>query len=264
MSRSQAEVPDYVCIIALAHRASTHHPLIVAANRDESHERPTHRAGWWADAPIFGGRDAVAGGTWLGIGRDFRLAAVTNVRDHDVRAAAPAAESRGLLVSRFLSERQSAERFATALPSSAYGPFNLLLFDGADLHYSSNRARPERLGPGVHALSNAVPGEQWPKVDRARDVLEAVLEEPDPTETLFALLRESGPPVGGFDEQQVSLFQRHPVWGTRSSTVILVDNAGHTRFIERSFDDEGALIDEVAVEFSVELGHAPLSGVGTR
>jgi uncharacterized protein with NRDE domain len=239
-----------VCIIALAHRASTRHPLIVAANRDESHARPTYKADWWDHAPIFGGRDAVAGGTWLAISRDLRLAAVTNVRDRSAEGSARAPESRGLLVRSFLEERQSAERFAASLaPGDDYGPFNLLLFDGATLQYASNRARPRTLGPGVHALSNAIPEAQWPKVERARDGLRALLDEPDPVEPLFALLAESGPASHGFDERQVSLFQRNPVWGTRCSTVILADEEGRVRFVERSFDSAGNRIDEVAIEF---------------
>ena len=243
-----------MCIIALAHRASARYPLIVAANRDESHARDTLRAGWWADAPIVGGRDAVAGGTWLAIGSDLRLAAVTNVRDPD---PSPASESRGLLVTRFLSSRSPAETFATSLTGArGYAPYNLVLFDGEALHYAGNRAPARRLGPGVHALSNALPDTHWPKVGRAREGLAAVLDQPDPTEALFALLAERGPAAGGFDERQVSLFLRHPVWGTRCSTVILVDRDGRVRFVERSFDAAGEQTDEVEIEFAADAAVA--------
>ncbi|MBN1240041.1 MAG: NRDE family protein [Gammaproteobacteria bacterium] len=246
-----------MCIIALAHRASARYPLIVAANRDESHARDTLRAGWWADAPIVGGRDAVAGGTWLAIGSDLRLAAVTNLRDPDAEPS-PGAKSRGLLVSRFVSGRHAAEAFASSLAEAGgYAPYNLLLFDGAALHYAGNRAPARPLGPGVHALSNAVPGTEWPKVRRAREGLAAVLDQADPTDALFALLSEQGPPAGGFDERQVSLFLRHPVWGTRCSTVILVDRDGHVRFVERSFDAAGRQVDEVGIDFTAEPAAVP-------
>lgn len=247
-----------MCIIAVAHRASARYPLIVAANRDESHARQTRRAGWWDDAPILAGRDDVAGGTWLGVDRGLRLAAVTNVRASQPQQA-PAPRSRGLLVSRFLSERASARSFAESLGAAdEFAPFNLLLYDGSDLHYASNRARSRRLAPGVHALSNAEPGAEWPKVARAREGLAALLEHPAPIEGLFELLEERGSPSADYDERQVALFLRHPVWGTRCSTVVLVDRDGRASFVERSFDAQGTPVDEVRFEFAVETPSASL------
>src|SRR5690606_19920936 len=88
-----------MCLIAVAWRATGRRPLIVAANRDESHARPTEPAHWWPDAPrILAGRDALAGGTWLGVDAAGRFAAVTNLR-----GAAPLVgqRSRGTLVADF-------------------------------------------------------------------------------------------------------------------------------------------------------------------
>jgi uncharacterized protein with NRDE domain len=239
-----------MCVIALAHNATPRHRLIVAANRDESHARATLAAAWWRDAPdVLGGRDAKGGGTWLAIDKRLRFAAVTNVRGAPPRDPSP--RSRGRLVSDFLTGDVSASRYVAALTTSeAYAPFNLLLFDGQTLEYASNRALPRQLSPGVHAFSNAGPDSAWPKVVRARRRLEDLVDEPDPTDALFALLSERGQAAEGFDERQVSLFQLHPIWGTRSSTVILVAADGKTRFVERSFDAAGARTGEVEVEFS--------------
>ena len=104
----------------------------------------------------------------------------------------------------------------------------------------------------MHALSNAPPGVPWPKVQRARDGVAALLEAPDPTEALFDLLAEQAGPTGDFDERQASLFLRHAVWGTRCSTVVLADHAGRVRFAERSFDPDGRQIDEVRFDFTAD------------
>ena len=82
-----------MCLIVVGWRVHPDYPLVVAANRDEFYRRPTAFAGFWADAPdILGGRDLEAGGTWLGITRAGRFAAVTNVREP---GAAPGRHSRG-------------------------------------------------------------------------------------------------------------------------------------------------------------------------
>lgn len=246
-----------MCIIALAHRASARHPLIVAANRDEDHRRATLAAAWWPDAPdVLGGRDAEAGGTWLAIGRGMRFAAVTNLRDPPPSAALPPRRSRGLLVNAFVTSSASANGFCASLAADAaeYGPFNLLLLDGESLCYSSNRAAPRVLEPGIHALSNAGPDVEWPKVTRAREGLRAALGEKDPTDALFSLLAERHPARDGFDQRQVSLFQQDPGWGTRSSTVIVADSDGRVRFTERSFDAGGASTGEISFEFEVQVG----------
>lgn len=241
-----------MCIIAIAYRASARYPLIVAANRDESHTRPTADAAWWPDHPdLLGGRDLEAGGTWLAVDRSGRLAAVTNLRDSG-RPPAPGALSRGRLVSDFLTGSESAAAFLAGVESqaAAYGPFNLLLYDGRDLHYASNRALSRTLGAGVYAFSNAFPEEQWPKVVRAREGLLALLDMREPTEKLFALLAEEGPEIDGDDRRRASLFQRDPSWGTRCSTVVLADRSGRWVFVERRFDSQGRSSGEDSYAFT--------------
>ncbi len=242
-----------MCIIALGNRASARYSFVVAANRDESHARAASPAAWWPDRPgTLAGRDLAARGTWLALSRNGRFAAVTNLR-----AAAPPPvrpPSRGLLVGTFVEGSTSAAEFAADLDRDAarYAPFNLLVYDGAELYYSSNRAPMQRLEAGIHAFSNAPAGARWPKIDRAIEGLEAALAEPDPAAALFVLLHETAPPTGAFDARQTSLFQRDPAWGTRCSTVVLVDERGGVRFIERRFDAAGRADGESAFEFQLE------------
>ncbi|HEX7081148.1 MAG TPA: NRDE family protein [Gammaproteobacteria bacterium] len=242
-----------MCLIAVAYRAAARYPLIVAANRDESHARPTAPAAWWPDAPdVLGGRDLTAGGTWLAIDRAGRFAAVTNLREPEPSVTATR-RSRGLLVTDFLTGALPASAFARAAfqDGARFGPFNMLLLDAASFHYTSNRAAPRALDPGLHVLGNGKPGTEWPKIARARTRLAELLDERDPSEALFAMLAERSAPVDGYDDAQVSLFQLNPAWGTRSSTVLLVDASGRARFRERSFDAAGEPTGEVEVEFAV-------------
>lgn len=245
-----------MCVIALAHDASERYSLIVAANRDERHSRPTLEAGWWRDRPeVLGGRDLEAGGTWLAVDRRGWLAAVTNLPAPGLPPG-PARRSRGLLVGGFVGGRASGEEFAAELSPVAdeYGPFNLLLFDGRDLLYASNRARGRALGRGIHAFSNAPPEAEWPKIVRAREGLGALLEDPEPTEALFALLAEEAPAPADVDPRRASLFQRDAAWGTRCSTVVLIDRDGRLGFSERRFDSAGRWSGEDRYEFRVWEG----------
>jgi uncharacterized protein with NRDE domain len=249
-----------MCLIAVAYRASPRYPLVVAANRDESHERPSAPAAWWHDRPhILGGRDLEAGGTWLAMDRSGRIGAVTNLRDAEKgparlkRDPGSARPSRGLLVSRYLIGRGSVAEYMAALAPEAprYAPFNLLLCDSRELCYASNRADERTLGPGVHAFSNALPTEQWPKIARAREGLARVLEgEPTP-EALLALLAERASPSEP-DPRRAALFQLDPIWGTRSSTAVIVRDDGAARFIERRFDANGHIVGESDYEFDLE------------
>jgi len=239
-----------MCLIAVAWRATARRPLIVAANRDESHQRPTEPAHWWPDAPrILAGRDVLAGGTWLGVDASGRFAAVTNLR-----TAKPLVgkRSRGALVADFLRGDADAERYAASIASDvdAYGAFNLLVCDREALWFVGTGSAPRELPAGVHALSNVEPGVDWPKVKAARERLASIVDAALPEEAIFEFLAERAPPVDGYDERQISPFQLDPSWGTRSSTIVIADAAGHIRFVERSFDAAGTRIGEVRHEFT--------------
>ncbi|HET8699257.1 MAG TPA: NRDE family protein [Gammaproteobacteria bacterium] len=213
----------------VAWKVAARFPLLLAANRDERHDRPSAPAAWWPDLPgVLGGRDLEAHGSWLAIDRGGRIAAVTNFREP---VQGRYARSRGALVTGFLAGRASVAELASdvAAHGHEYGPFNLLLFDGHELRYLSNRAPPVRLSPGVHALSNAALEADWPKMRTARSGMEALTASAAPAEGLFELLaRRSAAPAA--DRYRSAHFIDGPVYGTRCSTVITIDAAGAVTF----------------------------------
>jgi uncharacterized protein with NRDE domain len=179
------------------------------------------------------------------------MAAVTNVRDPPPE---PAARSRGALVAEYLGGSDPALVYAAraARDGARFGAFNLLVFDGAELHYASNRAATTALGPGVHAFSNAPRDVEWPKIASARIGVAYALERDLPLEPLFELLAQRQDT--GLPEQRYrsAHFVLGPVYGTRCSTVVLRDDAGHVTFAERSFDADGRRVGEVRETFSIE------------
>jgi len=244
-----------MCLIVVALGATPRYPLIVAANRDEQHARPTASAAWWTEPPnVFGGRDLLAGGTWLAVDRRGRFAAVTNVRD----AARPTGpRSRGALVTDFLAGEDSAERYAAraARDGDEFGPFNLLVYDGRELHFASNRAAAAALGAALHAFSNGPAGTEWPKTSSARTGVARLLEAPPHDgpliESLFALLAERDESAPAERQYQHAHFVVNPRYGTRCSTVVLVDDGGRLTFVERSFDSTGERVGEVRETFEL-------------
>ena len=180
-----------MCLIAIAWKAHPDFPLVVAANRDEWRDRPASPAHWWAEAPgLLAGRDLQAGGTWMGVTHGRRFAAVTNFRDPSDRRST--ALSRGSLVTAFLLGDDAPGAFLARLAGSAsqYNGFNLLVGDGDTLLYFGSREGEVRaVDPGVHALSNHLLDEPWPKVQRARAALGESLDDGD--ERLFAMLSDA-------------------------------------------------------------------------
>ena len=226
-----------MCLILFAHRVHADLPLVVAANRDEFHGRPTAAAAWWQDQPaLLAGRDLKDGGTWIGVGRDGRFAAVTNFSE-EPPAPSVAARSRGELTTGFLTGTQSPGAFLAEIAQRAdqYRGFNLLVGDGRELHYLCNRNGGARaLPPGVYGLSNSVLDCTWPKVVTGRQELAsaiASLRGVALSRALFALLgnRDVAP-----DEQLPGLerglevarrvsprFIVNDNYGTRASTVLI-------------------------------------------
>jgi uncharacterized protein with NRDE domain len=242
-----------MCLIVVGLRAAPRYPLIVAANRDEQHARPTAAASWWSESPrVLGGRDLQAGGTWLGLDRAGRFAAVTNIREPSGRLAA--VRSRGTLVADFLEGGGSAaEHAARAVEDGAeFGPFNLFVFDGRELWFASNRAAAAPLGPGLHSFSNAPVGVEWPKTASARAGVERLLSDPSPIEPLFGLLAARDDSGSAEQRYRGTHFVVGPVYGTRCSTVVLIDAARRATFAERSFDAAGGRAGEVRETFEIE------------
>jgi uncharacterized protein with NRDE domain len=247
-----------MCLIAIAWQAHPEFPLVVAANRDEWRDRPAVPAHWWADHPqLLAGRDLQAGGTWMGVTRERRFAAVTNFRDPSDRRST--ALSRGTLVAEFLLGTGTPEAYLRALAGRAarYNAFHLLVSDGASLVYFGSREGEVRaVEPGVHALSNHLLDEPWPKVQRARSALAGALGDGD--EPLFAMLSETAPApddrlpdtgVGLERERSLSpILIAGPDYGTRASTVLRM-RRDRARFEERTRDATGGVTGTAAFDF---------------
>ncbi|MEE4913205.1 NRDE family protein [Pseudomonas alliivorans] len=244
-----------MCLIVFAWRPSLAQPLIVAANRDEFYARPTRPLSQWEDAPnIYAGRDLEAGGTWMGISAQGRFAAVTNIRDP---GQTPGLRSRGELVARFLASEQSPEDYMAemAARASEYTGFNLLAGNAEQLYYlNSTDPTPRLLGEDVYGLSNAGLNTPWPKLLKARAALTAQLDDPRP-ERLLELLKDPQPAadaelpetgVGLATEKLLSsVFIASPNYGTRASTVLIVNTDGTRQMIEHSFGPQGGRLGEV-------------------
>ncbi|MCX7514530.1 NRDE family protein [Frateuria hangzhouensis] len=241
-----------MCLIAFAWNTHPRWRLLLAGNRDEAHARPSAPLARWDDAPVIAGRDLEAGGTWIGVSPGGRCGVVTNVRDPRVPQSG---RSRGLLVTDWLRGSADATAHAQALRQVAgqYRPFNLLTFDAHAAYYLGNRPEPraQAVTPGVHGLSNADFNTPWPKTRLLMTRLQAWLEEArdEAFEPLFAALADERPAlddelpdtgIGRDRERWLSAaFVRGADYGTRASTVVAIDHAGHGQIVERRFGPNG-------------------------
>ncbi len=240
-----------MCLILIAYRCHPGYRLLVAANRDEFYGRPTAPLAFWDDAPyVLAGRDLKEGGTWLGVTRAGRFAALTNYRD-PTRLVSNA-PSRGQLVGDYLRGEEPAHAYLNRLVerADAYNGFNLLLGDADGLFYYTNyEGRPRALGPGLYGLSNHVLDTPWPKVERSRLSLRQLLDrraDPAPDELLQVLQDRTPAPDSELPRTGVPLewerwlspiFIVAPGYGTRASTVLLVDDLGGARVVEMTWPD---------------------------
>jgi uncharacterized protein with NRDE domain len=255
-----------MCLVLLAFDTHQDYSLVLAANRDEFYDRPTARAAFWDRTPwVLAGRDLKAGGTWLGIDRRGRWAAVTNYRQAQREPEAP--RSRGHLVSDYLTDPIDARAHVARVEREAalYNGFNLIAGDAGGLFYFSNReGRGRALEPGVYGLSNHLLDSPWPKVTAGKSGLSALLTGGhELLPSLFALLSDRRqatddllPRTGVSPEWErllSSAFIATKDYGTRSSTVILVGRDGGVVFAERSFGAGGIPEAEARYDFQVVL-----------
>jgi uncharacterized protein with NRDE domain len=213
-----------MCLILVAWKTVPGFPLVVAANRDEYHARPAARAAFWKDEPaILAGRDLEALGTWMGVARNGRFAAVTNYRGgHEPRAA----QSRGALVAGFLLDGAAPRDYVAAVAGrgASYSGFNLLAADEESLCWVSNRSgAPRRLEPGIYGLGNLLL--DTPEVAAHKQAFARALEPGPSIEPLFSVLAAA---------KIVT-----PEYGTRCATVLIKGSDGIVRFAERAFEAAG-------------------------
>jgi len=245
-----------MCLIVFTWQPGHAQPLVLAGNRDEFHARPTAPLSQWREScGVYAGRDLEAGGSWLGIGPNGRIAALTNIRRP---GQPPARRSRGDLVAGFLTGEQSIEAYLQAVTDrlDQYAGFNLLLGDGQRLCYLHSAAgTPQYLEAGTYGLSNASLDTPWPKLVKARHGLELAGSQPD---ALLAMLADADqapehalPDTGvGLATERLlsSVFITGASYGTRASTVLVVDAQGRREMIERSFGPLGSVLGEVHLQ----------------
>lgn len=231
-----------MCVAAIAWRADPRWPLIAFGNRDEYHARPTAPLSAWADGRIIAGRDFQAGGTWLGVAQG-RFGLVTNLRAPGYPK--PELASRGALVTDWL-------RGNAPVATETMNPFNLWLADSKGLRFVTNHPDPHEvvLEPGIHGLSNGARGDRWFKTARLEDALALWLTGAQAPEALFNALRDETPVSADPEDAFSSVFIRNLAYGTRCSTVVLVDSSGQGQIIERSFDEAGSPTREAALTFA--------------
>ena len=240
-----------MCVIILALRKNKQYPFIVAANRDEYYNRPTIAADYWPDLPeVIAGRDKQAGGTWLGLSRTGRFAAITN--HYEPGCHNPKLQSRGELVSRFLVTDENLDEYSRQLDLTQknYNGYGLVFGSFSHLRYQTNRdSQIVDITKGVHGLSNHFLNTPWPRVEEGKRKLLEIAQSEDQLETdqIFEILLDSNASNPDYSEENVSnllqaidpvqmpIFIRLNDYGTRSSSVILVDRNGMVTFEERTF-----------------------------
>ena len=255
-----------MCLLLMALNTHATYPLILLANRDEYYERPTASARFWDEAPfVLAGKDLRAGGTWLGITRKGRIAAVTNYRDPaSIKQGAP---SRGRLVSDFLLGQRGAEEYIEKLDREAvkYNGFNLIIGERGKYYWYSNRDDGvQLLSAGIYGLSNHLLDTPWPKVAKSKAALVHLLsEQKEPSlEKLFLILTDRTtagdeylPHTGiGLEWERIlsPIFIKSPTYGTRSSTVMLIDADNHVTFVEKTFNADLDHPTTARYEFRIE------------
>jgi len=237
-----------MCLIFLSVNNHPDFKLIIAANRDEFYNRKTAPAEYWKDNPeILGGRDLEAGGTWLGVTKTGRISLITNYRDP--KNINPKAPSRGQLVSDYLASRVSPELYLKNLEPKAktYNGYNLLVGTPDEMWYHSNYGDGiKELKTGLYGLSNHLLETPWPKVETGKTRMKEILSRSFKSEDFFQMLFDDKvaadnllPDTGvGLERERAlsSMFIKSPGYGTRCSTVVLIDNNNHVSFTERVYD----------------------------
>lgn len=238
-----------MCLILFSYKSHPKYKLVVAANRDEFYVRATQPAHFWEeDARVLAGKDLEAGGTWMGVAKTGRLSMLTNFRDpHNIKANAP---SRGQLVLDYLKGSVNGGEYLEKIAKNggAYNGFNLVTGTFDDLHYYGNyQNRVLKIPPGIHGLSNALLNTDWPKTVKGKSKLAQMMKNSDlPPEQLFDILYDDikAPdrelPNTGVSKEKESMlspmFIKSPDYGSRCSTVIMVDHDNHVQFLERTYD----------------------------
>ncbi len=236
-----------MCLILFGYKVSEKYPLVLVANRDEFYQRPTAPMHFWEDRPsILAGKDLEQGGTWFGVSKSGRFAALTNFRDpSSIKQKAP---SRGEIIVDYLQSNEPASEYSKSFRQKveSYNGFNLIFGNMGNLYWFSNlKNAPEKIKPGIHGISNHFLDTPWPKVESGKKALKKIFNEKISSHDLFPILTDQSVPeeillpdtgVGIEMEKMLSpLFIQSDIYGTRSSTVMIVDREGNLDVSERTY-----------------------------
>jgi uncharacterized protein with NRDE domain len=237
-----------MCLIVFANNVLEDYKLIFAANRDEFYDRPSEQTQFWKDHPdLLAGKDLQAGGTWMGITKQGKFAAITNFRD--LKNHKNDAPSRGKLTLDFLVNDITPDEYFNELKPALknYNGFNLILGNIDELYYFSNKPfELQKIEPGIHGISNATLDTPWPKVEKSKRQLKHLIEQQNihPWEVLNILddtlpaKDEELPDTGvGLELERIlsPIFIKSEKYGTRSSTIVTVDENNNVKFVEKTY-----------------------------
>lgn len=253
-----------MCILFIAINQHKEFPLIILANRDEFQERPTTAAHFWKEYPdLLAGRDEKEGGTWLGVTRQGKISALTNYRDIPLHKEGRL--SRGHLVRDYLISEKSSKEYLDFLirERGNYNPYNILIGNKEELFvYNNISNETNKLEDGFHGLSNAYLNSPWPKLNRGVEAMKNyILNNEINHDELFSIMKDETkapdellPDTGvGLEKERFlsSIFLKSPVYGTRSTAILLFDRHNAVSFYEKSYSPNGDTVGEFQSEFNL-------------
>ncbi|PIW63082.1 NRDE family protein [Shewanella sp. CG12_big_fil_rev_8_21_14_0_65_47_15] len=252
-----------MCILFVALNAHPHYPLIICANRDEFHHRPTAPAHIWPpEQNILAGKDLQAGGTWFGVNKQGQVAGVTNLRMPQKHPEAM--RSRGELITKALSSGSLICPNWLAEHCDDYQPFNLVFGQGTDLYcFNSIKRETVKLADGFHAISNGALDDIWPKMAKGQQALETLIKQASQldVQALIQLMQDDSLPLDSelpntgigleWERRLAAIYIRHPDYGTRSTSILLEDTLGAIHFTEVRFDGKGRRLGQQDFHFTL-------------
>lgn len=244
-----------MCLIGFVWDSHPKYKLIFVSNRDEFYNRSSAPIHFWKESPdLIAGKDLEGGGTWLGTTRKGRFAAITNYRDpKNIKQNAP---TRGMLTYNFLAGLDSPEEYLSQISTKAkdYNGFNLLVGDllKGELYFFSNyENKIKKVEKGIYGLSNALLNTPWHKVNKVKEKLTKITtENPERIESTLLLktlidkempedsqVQQTGLPMR-LEKMLSPMFIESEDYGTRASSVILLDRRNSLLFKERVYKGE--------------------------
>ncbi|QYJ78961.1 NRDE family protein [Shewanella acanthi] len=252
-----------MCILFVALNTHPQYPLVICANRDEFHHRPTEPAQFWPpERNILAGKDLQAGGSWFGVNKQGQIAGLTNLRVP--QKPQQAVRSRGELIVQALSSGSLICPNWLIEHSSDYQPFNLVFGQGTHLYcFNSLSQETVKLDDGCHAISNGALDDIWPKMAKGQQALQQLVLSAQPLDipSLIKLMQDDTLPQDSelpntgvgleWERRLAAIYIRHADYGTRSTSIMLQDTNGTIHFTEVRYDGKGRCLGQQDFHFPI-------------